>query len=125
MAQRIRQLKRTHQDLKETRIVKDIFMYWEKTVDEPVYVPQGAATLKVLASGSSAHGVYPYMIVALVGVEVGEVFLDSTAWKEYAFPVNAEGGVKVLSITFANDYNDQISDRNLFIKEVSVTKNER
>lgn len=106
---------------------KDGNMYWTGTVDAPILAPEGGATVKIEAKGAPADGVYPYMIVEFNGETVGETFVYSAQWQKYCFPVNTEGGVKVLSVTFANDGSNRKKqeDRNLYIGKAEVIKNER
>ena len=75
-----------------------------------------------MAKGSAADGIYPYMIVELDGEGIGEMFVDSTDWKEYLFDVDTDGGMKVLSVTFANDGGNEKKgeDRNLYVGKVRV-----
>ncbi|MFA5410657.1 MAG: carbohydrate-binding domain-containing protein [Candidatus Omnitrophota bacterium] len=102
-------------------------MYWMGTVDMPVNIPVGKAIVKLQASGSPANGVWPHMIVELDGEEIGETFVENAEWKEYIFDIDTKGGVKVLNITFSNDGSNPANneDRNLYLGEVKIIKNER
>jgi len=100
-------------------------MYWTGTVYTPLEVPSGKAMVKIQAKGSQALEVWPYMIVALDGKEIGETFVDSPEWGEYIFKVNTDAGTKVLSVTFANDGGDLSKgiDRNLYVGDVKIVQN--
>ena len=99
-------------------------MYWTGTIEAAINVPKGETVVSIQAKGSQAYDIWPYMVVELDGEEVGEMFVNSPAWKEYSFKVNTDGGIKVLSITFANDGGNKESgeDRNLYIGEAKVVK---
>jgi hypothetical protein len=101
-------------------------MYWTGTMHTLVTLPEGEATVNIMASGSSANGLFPYMSVELDGNEIGGVFIDSSDWKDYSFKVKTDGGVKVLSVTFANDGSNKEKgeDRNLYVREVRISENE-
>ena len=99
-------------------------LYWNGTLDALMNVPAGEATVKICASGTPAHGIYPYMIVELDGEEIGETFLDGAEWKDYVFKTRTAGGIKVLSVTFANDYCNGKEDRNLSVREAWAKSDE-
>ncbi len=101
-------------------------MYWTGTASRFIELPEGAYTIKIKARGSSALGVWPYMIVELDGSEIGETYVDSPEWKYYIFNTDTKGGTKVLSVTFTNDGGDpkRGTDRNLYVGEVEVEKHE-
>ena len=95
-------------------------MYSTGTIDGALYLSTGKADIVVRAKSTPASGVYPYMIVELDGVEIGDAYIDTKEWKNYAFSVIANEGIHVISITFTNDGWDvvQKEDRNLFISDV-------
>jgi len=100
-------------------------MYCTGTMYTLISFPEGKKLLKIKAKGSQAKGFYPYMIVDIDGKEVGSIFVNNTEWRWYTFEVNTDGGLRVLAITFANDYcfkhNGKIvEDRNLYIGETKV-----
>jgi len=101
-------------------------MYWTGTVSRTIEVPEGACVIKIKARGSSALGVWPYMIVELDGSEIGEAYVDSPEWEYYVFNADTKGGTKILSVTFTNDGGDpkRGTDRNLYVGEVEVNKYE-
>ncbi len=103
-------------------IFKDGNMYWTGTVDALIDVPEGNSTLVITAKGSPANGVLPYMIVELDGKEVGETFVESSEWKKYSFAIDTSGGLRVVSVTFANNGSngDKTEDRNLYLGEAKI-----
>lgn len=104
---------------------KDGAMYWTGTMDAAINVPEGETVLIVQAMGTPANNAYPYMILELDGEEIGKTIVDNQgAWKDYNFNINTDGGVKVLSITFANDDGnaEKREDRNLYIGNVTINK---
>jgi len=107
-------------------IYKDGNMHWSGTIDAALEIPRGPAVAEIEARGTRANGVYPYMIIEVDGKAIGETFVDSSEWKKYNFEINTDGGLKVLSVTFANNSGDKIKgkDRNLFIDEARVIKSE-
>lgn len=102
-------------------------MYWTGTVHKAIEMPEAKTMLKIKVKGSQANNVWPYMIVELDGEAVGEMFVDNSDWKECVFEVNTEGGIKILSVTFANDETEKangkkIEDRNLYVGGVTIKK---
>lgn len=97
-------------------------MYWSGTMDAAITLPEGDVTIRIPAKGQPAGGVYPYMIVELDGTEIGEAFVDSAEWKEYEYAVRTTGGIRVLSVTFANDGFVGKEDRNLYVGEARVAE---
>lgn len=99
-------------------------MWWTGTMDAVVAAPRGKAEVRIMARGSPASGVWPYMIVELDDTVTGEGFVDSAEWKEYRFGINTDGGQKVLSITFVNDGANTAKkeDRNLVVGEAGIAK---
>jgi tetratricopeptide (TPR) repeat protein len=95
-------------------------MYWSGTMDAAIEVPAGGVAIKISAKGQPADKVYPYMIVELDEEEIGEAFVDSPEWKEYVFKTDVGSGLKVLSVTFANDACTDREDRNLFVGGAEV-----
>ena len=98
-------------------VFNDGTMYWEGTINAALLVPEGHVKINLQAKGSSASGIYPYMIVELDGEIIGEGFVAGPDWRDYEFNVNTNGGIKILSVTFKNDGANLIKgeDRNLFI----------
>ncbi|UCG34730.1 MAG: hypothetical protein JSW17_04350 [Candidatus Omnitrophota bacterium] len=101
-------------------------MYWEGTMDAVLTLPKGESVIEIEARGLPAEGIYPYMVVELDGIEIGEGFVDNSEWREYSFNVSTSSGIKVLSITYENDrvYGGKGGDRNLYIGNARVIKNE-
>lgn len=102
-------------------------MYWVGTIDAVIDMPKGNSTIYITAKGSPADKVFPYMIVELDGEEIGATYVKSPKWKKYPFVVSTEGGLKVLSITFANDRRntEESEDRNLFIGMARVVREDK
>jgi len=103
-------------------VYKNGNMYSEGKVDALIRIPKGKSTVYIRVKGSPADDIFPYTVLKLDGEEVGEMFVESTEWKEYFFPVNTDGGIKVLSVTFVNDgiNEEKGEDRNLYVGEVRV-----
>jgi len=99
-------------------------MYWAGTIDGVLRLPEGESIIKIQAKGMPAQSIYPYMVVELDGIEIGESFVDNLMWKEYSFEVNTSSGIKVLSITYENDrvYGEKRENRNLYIKDAWVVR---
>ncbi len=99
-------------------------MYWTGRVDSVLMLPSGKQIIKIKAQATPAKDIWPYIIVELDGQVVGELFVNSLNGKEYSFSVNTNGGLKVLSVTFANDgggmYRGVKEDRNLFLGSVHI-----
>jgi hypothetical protein len=73
--------------------------------------------------GSGSRGIYPYMIVEMDGETIGETFVSSD-WKKYSFGINTDGGLKAISVTFANDGGDAAKgeDRNMYVGNAEIKK---
>lgn len=105
---------------------KDVYengnMYWSGTLNRLIIVPGGKSIISIQAKGSSANGIWPYMIVELDGEEVGETFVENSEWKEFDFQIDTNGGAKILSVTFNNDGQNKFTkeDRNLFVGEIRI-----
>jgi len=97
-------------------------MYWTGTMNAAVYILPGKRTLEITARGTAADNIWPYMIIELDGEVIGEAFVWSAEWRQYSFQVSSGGGLKVISITFANDggSEDTGEDRNLYVGEVNI-----
>ncbi|MDD5504122.1 MAG: carbohydrate-binding domain-containing protein [Candidatus Omnitrophica bacterium] len=103
---------------------KDGNMYWSGAAHLAVDIPNTPSNITIKARGSKAKDIWPYMIVELDGEAIGENFVNSKDWTEYTYEVKGSKGVKVLSVTFPNDYCNTINgvreDRNLYIGGVRV-----
>ena len=95
-------------------------MYWAGTIYSVIDIPEGASKISVQAKGEPADGIWPYMIVELDGEIIGETIVDNSEWKDFSFRIHSDGDIKVLSITFMNDYCTETEDRNLYIGEARV-----
>jgi len=97
-------------------------MAWGGTMNGLINVPEGRSTISIQACGKSAKGIWPYMIVELDGELIGEMFVNSNEYDGYTFDVSTKKGLKVLSVTFLNDFYDEESgeDRNLSIGEARI-----
>jgi TPR repeat protein len=97
-------------------------MHWSGTVDAVVEIPAGEAVIQIMAAGSPANNVYPYMVVSLDGEEIGALFADRPGWTSYSFNIKTGGGIKVLSVSFVNDGVNEAKkeDRNLFVGEAKI-----
>ncbi|MBN3038429.1 MAG: tetratricopeptide repeat protein [Candidatus Omnitrophica bacterium] len=104
-------------------VYEDGEMYWSGTMHKVLDIPAHRSIIIIRAKGESAADIWPYMVVELDGEEIGETFVDKPEWREYHFKINSSGGLKVLSVTFANDGGDsnQDTDRNLYIGEAKAT----
>ncbi|MFC1704261.1 carbohydrate-binding domain-containing protein [Candidatus Omnitrophota bacterium] len=102
-------------------------MYWTGTVRAPIRVPSGDITLIIAARGVPADDIFPYVTIDLDDKEIAEVSIKSGEWKEYAFHVDTNGGIKVISISFLNDgrSRDNQEDRNVFIGDTRVEVNQQ
>ena len=95
-------------------------MYANGTIYALIDIPAGEVSLTLEACGSSAGGIWPYMVVAMDGEEIGETFVDSTVWKECRFSINGPGGEKLIGVSFVNDGGGKGEDRNLFVGSAKV-----
>ena len=94
----------------------------ERTVHGIIHIPAEKSLLKIQMRSSQAKGIYSYVFLELDGKEIGGFFVNSLQWKEYSLRINTTGGIKVLSITFLNDFYDKKTgeDRNLYIGRAFV-----
>ncbi|MDP8265847.1 MAG: carbohydrate-binding domain-containing protein [Candidatus Aceula meridiana] len=97
-------------------------MYWNGTAHQFVEIPGQANAITIQAKGSSAYGIWPYMVVSLNGKEIGADFIQNVEFKNYAYPIAAdkETTTKIISVTFTNDGGNKIEDRNLYVGEVTA-----
>ncbi|NQT95283.1 MAG: hypothetical protein HQ572_02425 [Candidatus Omnitrophica bacterium] len=101
-------------------------MYWSGTMQTALNLTEGESVIVIRAKGAMADNIFPFMIVELDGKNIGEAFIDSLESKDYYFPVESEGGISIVSITFANDglNRSRGEDRNLHVGSISVRKDD-
>lgn len=111
-------------DLAGKNLYENGEMYWTGRIDALLVLPSGKVAIQIQAKGTPAEDIYPYMVVELDGEEVGETFVNSSEWKEYRFTADTDGGPKVLSVKFLNDFvnTEKNEDRNLYIGETWIEK---
>jgi endoglucanase len=80
----------------------------------------GQTALTVTAKGSVAAGVWPHMRVSVGGVQIGDVYVASTAWQAYPFTLSAPLATQEVRITYDNDFTGGGEDRNLMVDKVVV-----
>src|SRR5262249_47568778 len=80
----------------------------------------GQTTITVTASGSSAAGVWPHMVVSVDGAPIGSASVSSSSWSDYTFPLTATAGAHEIRVTFDNDYCSTTEDRNLYVAKLTV-----
>ncbi|MDP8265836.1 MAG: carbohydrate-binding domain-containing protein [Candidatus Aceula meridiana] len=99
-------------------------MYWKGSVHTAVLLPRGEAIIMLEAKGSKAKNIFPKVIIELDNKEIENLFIRSEEWKTYPLKVKTDGGMKILSVTFVNDSNDDGpgQDRNLFLKKIKISK---
>lgn len=95
-------------------------MYWTGAMHGVLRAPGGPAAVIIEASGESAGGIYPYMVVEMDGEEIGEAFVDSSGMKEYSFKASSPPGARVISVRFMNDGGYGREDRNLYIGKARI-----
>ena len=78
----------------------------------------GRYTVELVASGSSAAGVYPLVAIRIDGKEIGQVQLTSGSWRPYWLEAELSAGNHNLEIAFLNDLNHNGEDRNLMLDKV-------
>jgi endoglucanase len=80
----------------------------------------GTATIKVVAQGTPAQGVWPTMELRIGGAVVGTKVVNASTWTEYTFTYNATAGSKSVAVHFTNDANVPPEDRNLLVDKVNI-----
>ena len=99
-------------------------MYWPGTVYGSIKVSGSAESILIRVKGSSAYGIWPYMIVHLDGKKIGTSFVNSEEFKEYLYPIDSQqkGKTVILRISFANDGGNDVvgEDRNLYVDQAKV-----
>jgi len=94
-------------------------------VQTPLQVAEtGRYTLEMVASGTSAQGVYPLVEVQLDGVKVSQVQLTAGNWRSYYLDVDLAAGDHELRLVFVNDVNVGGEDRNLKLDRVVFFRDE-
>jgi len=81
----------------------------------------GRYTMEIVASGSSAAGVYPLVEVRIDKKPVGQVQLAGGSWRPYLVDVELTEGRHDLSLAFTNDLNQNGEDRNLVVRSANQT----
>jgi tetratricopeptide (TPR) repeat protein len=99
---------------------RDGKMYWSGTMYAVIGLSAGRSSINIRAKGEPAGGVAPYMIVELDGEVIGESYVKGPDWKDYSFSASSGGGLRVLSVTFANDGGNGKEDRNLYVGDAEV-----
>jgi len=82
----------------------------------------GRYTMELVASGSSAQGVYPLVEVAVDGRPVGKIQLTAGSWRSYFLGLDLPAGSRELRLSFLNDLNLGGEDRNLRLDKVRFSK---
>jgi hypothetical protein len=79
------------------------------------------ATLTVRARGDQALGVWPHLVVSVGGTVVGDTFVTSSTFADYAFELVATEGNQEVRLAFDNDYYAPPQhDRNLYVDKLTV-----
>ncbi len=81
----------------------------------------GERRVVVRARGDYAGGAWPRMRLVVAGQTIGEVNVNSSDYKNYAFTIPARTNNAELAVRFLNDYVSSDGDRNLYIATVKVT----
>jgi len=86
---------------------------------------QGLYNIKVTAYGEQGADTYPIMAVGINGQEVQRIEVKGAPAAVYEFPVNAQKGENIVTVSFTNDFYDPNQpagkkDRNLIIKAVDL-----
>ena len=79
----------------------------------------GRYTMKLVASGTPAGGVYPLVEVRVDDEAVGRIQLTGGSWRPYLIDVDLTEGRHELHLVFTNDSNQNGEDRNLMLDEVT------
>ena len=78
-----------------------------------------------ILKGKPALGIFPHFSFCIDENEVFVTTIDSSEWKEYSISYAPKPGTHRAELKFINDYYDPSlgEDRNLYIKEFSITSN--
>ncbi|MCY2989895.1 MAG: hypothetical protein NTY19_18780 [Planctomycetota bacterium] len=89
-------------------------------VETPIQVAvAGPYSVEIVASGTSAQGVYPLVEVAIDGQTVGKIQLTAGSWRSYFLDLDLAEGVHKFRLSFVNDTNVNGEDRNLLLDKVT------
>jgi PKD repeat protein len=82
----------------------------------------GSFELKVTASGRTALGESPKLLVKVDGVAQDTVEVASTTPQDFSFPLTLASGSHLLQLKFVNDFSDSTAgnDRNLILHRFAV-----
>jgi endo-1,3-1,4-beta-glycanase ExoK len=81
----------------------------------------GSITLRILAAGQQAAGIWPHMIVRVGNQPVGDTTVNTAAFASYSFTATiASPGTQTLSISFDNDFFANGEDRNLLVDAITI-----
>lgn len=84
----------------------------------------GRYRIDVVASGSSAAGVYPEIGVLVDGRSAGTIHLVASNWRTYSLPMDLQAGDHELRLAFTNDFSGGGEDRNLSLDRVTIYRDE-
>jgi hypothetical protein len=89
-------------------------------LETPIEVAAGGRySMELMASGTSAAGVYPLVEVALDGKPAGRIQLTSGGWRSYYTDLEIPQGKYNLRLAFVNDLSAGGEDRNLMLDRVT------
>lgn len=94
-------------------------------ISSPLRAAQsGRYRIDVVATGSSAAGVYPEVDVLVDGRSVGTIHLVASNWRTYSLPMNLQAGDHELRLAFTNDFSGGGEDRNLSLDRATIYRDE-
>lgn len=84
-------------------------------------LPRAAKSLCIIARGSNAMVVWPYVVIRLDGREIGRRYLRHFAYRPYVLPVEAEKGKHRIEVDFLNDEFDKShrTDTNVYLRALA------
>lgn len=80
----------------------------------------GSYMVVVRARGSVLSGVWPVMALNVDGLSGQTVSVDSRSFRDYRFRATLGPGVCSLGVSFLNDANDEVEDRNLYVDRIEI-----
>jgi hypothetical protein len=96
-------------------------LYSNGTVGEYFrFKTSGNYMVTVRARGSLLGGVWPVMALNVDGLSKQSVSVDSRSFRDYRFPARLGPGVCSVGVSFLNDANDEVEDRNLYVDRIEI-----
>jgi hypothetical protein len=94
---------------------------WSNGYIEQEFTLANDVLFQISMKGDAADGVWPEMKLIIDGTVVATATVDSSDYRDYEFSFIGYEGSRQVQIRFTNDYNQDGSDRNLYVQSATVS----